>query len=317
MSNKLVTMQQIRIIIQLLLKGYSGRKIFRELQISRNTVKQYTDCLEATAFSLEALQQMDDASLSAIAYADAKQMQQADSRNGDFKSRIPYFLAELTRTGVTKQLLWQEYKKDNAEGYEYSQFCDLFKQYRKIHEATMHFEHKPAEVMMVDFAGDNISYVDKASGEVISCPVLVGVLPYSGYSFAVALPNATQPNVIKALNLCLAYFGGVPQSIKCDNMKTAVSKSCRYEPLFTDTLLGWALHNNTSLLAARVRKPKDKASVENEVKLVYQRIYAPLRDKTFFSLSELNAHIVEQLKDHHQRPLSKERLQPPGVFYKE
>ena len=79
----------------------------------------------------------------------------------------------------------------------------------------MHFEHKPAEVMMVDFAGDNISYVDKASGEVISCPVFVGVLPCSGYSFAVALPNATQPNVIKALNLCLAYFGGVPHSIMC------------------------------------------------------------------------------------------------------
>lgn len=151
---------------------------------------------------------MDDASLSTIVYADAKQMQ-ADSRNGDFKSRIPYFLAELKRTGVTKQLLWQEYKKDNAEGYEYSQFCDLFKQYRKMHEATMHFQHNPAEVMMVDFAGDNITYVDKASGEVIGCPVFVAVLPYSGYSFAVALPNATQPNVIKALNLCLAWFGGV------------------------------------------------------------------------------------------------------------
>jgi hypothetical protein len=118
MSNKLVTMQQVRAIIQLLLKGYSGRKISRELQMSRNTVKQYLDCLAASAFSLEALQQIDDASLGAIAYADAKQMK-PDSRNGDFKSRIPYFLAELKRTGVTKQLLWQEYKKDNAEGYEY------------------------------------------------------------------------------------------------------------------------------------------------------------------------------------------------------
>ena len=87
----------------------------------------------------------------------------------------------------------------------------------------------------------------------------------------------------------------------CDNMKTAVSKSCRYKPVFTDTLIQWALHNNTSLLAARVRKPKDKAPVENEVKLVYQRIYAPLRNKTFFSINELNAHIIEQLKVHHQR----------------
>lgn len=137
-------------------------------------------------------------------------------------------------------------------------------------------------------------------GAIISCPVFVAVLPYSGYSFAIALPNATQPNVIKALNLCLDYFGGVPLSVKCDNMRTAVSKSCRYEPIFSDTLIQWSLHNNTTLLAARVRKPRDKASVENEVKLVYQRIYAPLRDSVFFSLTELNAHIVEQLKVHHR-----------------
>ncbi len=152
----------------------------------------------------------------------------------------------------------------------------------------MHFEHRPAEVMMVDFAGETLSYVDRASGEVDECPVFVAVLPCSGYSFVIALPNATQPNVVKALNACLAYFGGVPQNIKSDNMRTAVSKSCRYEPIFTETLQQWALHNNISLLAARVRKPKDKAPVENEVKLSYQRIYAPLRDRIFFSLEELN-----------------------------
>ena len=218
-----------------------------------------------------------------------------------FLSGIEYFLSELNRTDVTRYLLWEEYKKDNTNGYSYSQFCDLLTQYRKVHEATMHFEHKPAEVMMVDFAGDSLNYVDKESGEIIKCPVFVAVLPYSSYSFAIALCDATQANVIKALNSCLAYFEGVPQSIKCDNMKTAVSKSNRYEPVFTDTIMQWAHHNNTGLLAARVRKPKDKASVENEVKLVYQRIYAPLRDKVFFSLSELNSHIVEQLKIHHQK----------------
>lgn len=315
MSNNLVTMQHVRTIIQLLQRGFSGRRIARELQLSRNTVKLYSDRLNACAFSLEALQQMDDEGLGAIVYADAKQMQ-ADSRKGDFKSRIPYFLAELKRTGVTKLLLWEEYKRANADGYEYSQFCDLFAQYKKVNEASMHFSHSPADVMMVDFAGDNLSYVDKVSGELISCPVFVAVLPYSGYSFAVALSKATQPNVIKALNLCLDYFGGVPQALKCDNMKTAVSKSNRYEPVFTDTLIQWSLHNNTSLLAARVRKPKDKASVENEVKLVYQRIYAPLRHKIFFSLEELNVHIVEQLKEHHQRSFQKKDYSRYECFIK-
>ena len=304
MSNNLVTMQIVRSILQLFLRGFSSRKIARDLDISRNTVKLYLDRFNACAFSLAQLYQMDDAPLHAVAYTDAKQIQ-SDPRTEAFKSRIAYFLAELKRTGVTKYLLWEEYKKDHPECYGYSQFCDLLAQYRKVHEATMHFDHEPGDVMMVDFAGDNQSYVDKDSGEVISCPVFIAVLPCSGYSFAVALPNATQPNVIKALNLCLQYFGGAPQSLKCDNMKTAVSKSNRYEPVFTDTIIHWALHNNITLLAARVRKPKDKASVENEVKLVYQRIYAPLRNKIFFSLTELNAHIVEQLKEHHRHLLQK------------
>jgi transposase len=315
MSNNLVTMQNVRSILQLLQRGFSGRRISRDLLLSRNTVKLYVDRFNTCAFSLEQLQQMDDAGLHAIAYADAKQLQ-ADPRTGDFKSRISYFLTELKRTGVTKQLLWEEYKRDNSAGYEYSQFCELFARYRKIDEATMHFTHPPANVMMVDFAGDNLTYVNKASGEVISCPVFVAVLPYSGYSFAIALPNATQPNVIKALNLCLEYFGGVPLSVKCDNMKTAVSKSCRYEPVFTDTLIQWSLHNNTTLLAARVRKPRDKAPVENEVKLVYQRIYAPLRNRIFFSLAELNVYIVEQLKEHHQRPFQKKDYSRYECFIK-
>jgi transposase len=258
------------------------------------------DRLNASAFSLEELQLIDDADLRAIVYADAQQMQ-PDPRRDDFKSRINYFLAELKRTGVTQQLLWEEYKKEKPGGYEYSQFCDLFAQHKKINEATMHFKHMPADIVMVDFAGEPLSYVDPATGELISCPVFVAVLPCSGYSFVIALPNAKQPSVIKALNSCLQYFGGVPMSIKCDNMKTAVTRSSRYEPVFTETLLQWSLHNNITLLAARVRKPKDKASVENQVKLSYQRIYAPSRNQIFFSLDELNADIIMQLNLYHQR----------------
>jgi hypothetical protein len=181
----------------------------------------------------------------------------------------------------------------------------------------MHFQHKPADVMMVDFAGDSLSYVLKETGEVISCPVLVCVLPYSGYSYVSALVNASLVHVVKALNECLNYFQGVPHSFKSDNMKQIVTKSCRYEPTFTDMMQQWALHNNIALLAARVRKPKDKASVENEVKLTYQRIYAPLRDKVFFSLEELNRSIKEQLAAHHQLPFQKKAYNRYECFIKE
>jgi len=300
MPNKLITMKDIRRIISLLEKGFSARQISGEMRLSRNTVSNYIGRFKASSFTGEQLLKMDDAAFSAIAYASTMQSQ-PEPKKEYFISRTEYFLGELKRTGVTRGLLWEEYKKECPNGYSYSQFCDLLAQHRKVQEATMHFEHNPAEVMMVDFAGDNLSYVDKASGEDIKCPVFIAVLPYSGYSFAVALSDSRQPNVIKALNSCLDYFGGVPGSVKYDNMKTAVIKSCRYEPVFTDTMVQWSLHNNTGLLAARVRKPKDKASVENEVKLVYQRIYAPLSDTVFFSLSELNSHIVEKLKIHHQK----------------
>jgi transposase len=315
MPNKLITMKDIRRIISLVEKGFSARQISGEMRLSRNTVSNYIGRFKASSFTGEELLKMDDAAFSAIAYASTRQCQ-PEPKKEYFISRIEYFLSELKRTGVTRDLLWQEYKKDFPDGYSYSQFCDLLAQQRKVQEATMHLEHNPAEVMMVDFAGDNLSYVDKASGEIIKCPVFIAVLPYSGYSFAIALSDSRQPNVIKALNSCLDYFGGVPGSVKYDNMKTAVIKSCRYEPVFTDTMVQWSLHNNTGLLAARVRKPKDKASVENEVKLVYQRIYAPLRDSIFFSLSELNSHIVEQLKVHHQKCFQKKDYSRLECFIK-
>jgi transposase len=309
-------MKNVRNIILLQDKGFSGRQISKEMRLSHNTIKTYQERFKASLLSNAQLLAMDDAAFNALAYGCSIQADD-EPKKKYFLSRLDYFIDELKRTGVTRQLLWQEYKKEYAGGYSYSQFCDLLAHHSKISESSMHFEHKAAEVMMIDFAGDNLSYVDKESGEIIKCPVFVAVLPYSGYSFAVALSDSRQPNVIKALNLCLDYFGGVPMSVKCDNMKTAVSKSCRYEPVFTDTLLQWSLHNNTALLAARVRKPKDKASVENEVKLVYQRIYAPLRDKMFFSLSELNIHIVEQLKMHHQKCFQKKDYSRLECFIKD
>lgn len=145
----------------------------------------------------------------------------------------------------------------------------------------MHLVHKPGEMMMVDFAGDSLSYVDRSTGEVKVCPVLVVVLPFSDYTFVTALPNAMIPLTLKGLNGSVQYFGGVPQCLKTDNMKQVVSRSCRYEPLFTEAFRQWSQHYNITLLATRVAKPKDKAAVENEVKIAYRRIYAPIRNQIF------------------------------------
>jgi transposase len=150
---------------------------------------------------------------------------------------------------------------------------------------------------MIDFTGDKLSYIYLSTGELIFCPVLVCVLSFSGYSYVEAWPNATLPQLVKALNNCLRFLGGAPLNLKSDNMWQVVTKSCRYEPVFTDIILAWAQHNIIHLKAARVRAPRNNAHVENEVKITYSRIYAPLRDKVYHTIDELNSAIIRLLKN--------------------
>lgn len=195
------------------------------------------------------------------------------------KPKRDYFLKELKRTGVTKQILWEEYLNQHPDGYRYTQFCERLRRYEKVANVSMRIEYKPTDTVMIDFAGDKLYYTDADSGELIPCPVLVCVLPFSGYSYVEALPNASLPQLVKALNNCLRFFAGAPMSLLTDNMKQMVTKSCKYEPVFKQMIPAWSQHNNIHLKAARVRSSRDKAHVENEVKITYSRIYAPMRNK--------------------------------------
>jgi hypothetical protein len=156
--------------------------------------------------------------------------------------------------------------------------------------------------MQVDFAGGKMSYVDISTGELVACEVLVCVMPYSHFVYAEALRSQQQEEFIKGLGHALNYLGGVPASIKCDNMKTAVTRANRYEPIFPEAMEFMAAHYQTTILTARVRKPRDKASVEKAVDLTYKNIYAPLRDNIFHSLEELNAAMATQLEVFNCQP---------------
>ena len=136
MANNLVSMQHIRVLIQHLIKGFSQRRIALELQLSRNTVKQYVERLLASEMGYDALLKTDDATLSTIIYAHAARSK-IDPRKNEFVSRVPYWIAELKRRGVRKQLLWKEYKLECSDGYEYSKFCELLNEYNKVTTATV------------------------------------------------------------------------------------------------------------------------------------------------------------------------------------
>jgi transposase len=297
MANKTKTMLQIRRMLQLLDAGKSKREIARQISVSRNTIDYYAKRFRGSKKSLSELLAVTDQELSGIVYKESSSTRK-DNRYERLAPRLNDFVKELSRRGVTRLLLWKEYRSEDVDGYSYQQFCEHLNTCIQVHSAVMHLDHKPAERAEIDFAGGKMSYVDKQSGELIECPVLLGVLPYSGFTYAEALVGMELGYLIPALGRCMEYFGGVPECVLSDNMRQMVKKSNRYEPSFTDLAQQWSVHYNTSLLATRIAKPKDKPTVENAVNLAYQRIYAPLRNDTFGSLSELNYHIKQCLESH-------------------
>jgi hypothetical protein len=165
----------------------------------------------------------------------------------------------------------------------------------------MHLQHEPGQFLQLDFAGDRLSYVDELTGELICCEVLVCTLPFSNYSLALALPSQKQTDFVSGINWMLKRLGVLPKALKIDNLKSGVIKAERYEPEFNELLVQFAEHYGLVLKAARVRKPKDKSSVENAVLQVYRNVHARLRDQSFFSLKALNLAIVEQMTEMNRK----------------
>lgn len=290
-------MLQIRRVLQLLNAGLSQRKIAKTLSISRNTVQSYCSNFIQSRLTHDALLALDDHGLNEILFS-GRAVPLKDDRYQTLAPQLPHYLKELSRTGVTRMLLWEEYCKKESDPYSYQQFCLYINNHLMVHSAVMHFEHPPGGKAEIDFAGKKLSYVDKHSGEIMECPVLVCVLVFSGYTYVEALPDASMVQVVASLNRCMEYFGGPPVHVVSDNMKQTVKSCNRYEPSFTELIDQWSLHYNTTFLAARVRKPRDKATVEKAVDIAYKRIYAPLRDTVFHGLEELNQAIRPLLTTH-------------------
>lgn len=251
MANKPLCMQKLRQILLLLERGYSERAIHKQVKVSRPTIHQYAVLFDNSGKSYSALLKLSDKELNVIARSGkVNQEEPSDPRRDHFLEQMDYFILELKKVGVTRYLLWQEYLETYPAGFQYSRFCELMEQCIKTRKPSMRFTHKPGEVLQVDFAGAKLSYVDRKTGEVVECPVIVGVLPFSGYSYVRALPNATLPEVVNALNLMLEFFGGVLMNALSDNMKQWVTRTCKYEPTLPDMLEHWALHNHIGMVVA-------------------------------------------------------------------
>ena len=315
MSGKLKSMSQIKQLLRLHQQGRKYKTIARDLGMSKNTVKSYLSKVSSANWSITALLHLDDPELEAKFYAGNPAYK--DERYDYLKARLDYYAEELKKTGVTKLLLWEEYLKDTPDGYGRSQFGHPLLQHIRTASPSMILSHLPGQKLMVDFAGKKLSYVDKATGEVIECQVFVACLPYSDYGFAMAVHTQCIADFIHALWCCLIAIGGSPKVIVPDNLKSAITLPSRYEAGINRVMEDFANHYGITVLPARVRKPKDKALVENQVKLVYNRVYARLRNQIFFSLEELNHGIAEKMKLHNQTRMQEKPFCREACFLSE
>jgi transposase len=298
MSGKPKPMSQIKQLLRLHQQGKSKKWIARSLGMSKNSIKAYLKKVALSGWSIDALLELDDPVLEGKLFAGNAAYR--DERFEQFKSKLDYFESELKRTGVTRRLLWEEYRKVQHDGYGYTQFCFHLSQQLVAANPSMVLEHKAGEKLFIDFAGKKLSYTDPESGEIIECQVFVACLPCSDYSFVLAVRSQSVCDFIYALSRCLEALGGVPATLVPDNLKAAIIKADRYEPDVNRALEDFANHYGITVLPARVSKPKDKALVENQVKLVYSRVYARLRNRQFFSLASLNEAIREKTREHNQ-----------------
>lgn len=298
MAGKIKPMSQIKQVLRLHSQGMGKKAIARNLGISRNTVKSYLEKLPGIRMDIAYLLSIDDPELEKKFHGGNPAYKQ--DRFDHFKLQLDYFEKELSRHGVTRMVLWEEYKAEYPQGYGYTQFCYHLNQQLIARNPSMVLTHQPAEKLYVDFAGKKLSYVDRQTGEIIWCSVFIACLPYSDYSFVFAVRSQTIEEFIHALRTCLEYLGGVPLILVPDNLKAAVIKANRYEPDVNLALEDFCNYYNMGIIPARVAKPKDKALVENQVKLAYSRIYAKIRNMQFFDLHSLNKAIAEYNCRHNQ-----------------
>lgn len=304
-------MEKIREILRLNEKGLSKREMERVLNVSRPVISGYLDLFRKNKLTYLQIQNLPDESLSEILFPENNKISE---RKKCILSLFPNYVRELTRPGVTLQLLWEEYKSKEENYYSYSQFCFHYQVWKEHLDVSMHQEMKAGDKLFVDYAGNKLRIMDKNTGVEREVEVFVGILGASQLIYAEASLYQKQEDVIRSTENCIHYYGGVPKAIVPDCMKAAVIKADKYEPELNPMYADFAKHYDTVIYPTRPASPKDKSLVENAVRIVYRRIYAPLRDQIFYSLEDLNASIKIELEKLNDTPMQKLKFSRRQLF---
>lgn len=282
-------------------QGRSKLSIAEQTGVSRNTAKKYMATYDASGLTFEQINSLNDKELDDF-FGTVKEPPSQD-RLLTLQRCFPHIDKELKRTGVNRRMLWEAYKKEFPDGFAYTQFCFHLTKWKARVNPVMHQDHKAGDKLYVDFAGVKLNLTDKETGEATDVEVFVAILGASQLTYVEAVMSQQKEDFIAACENTLHYIGGVPAAIVPDNLKAAVTKSHRYEPTLNEAFADFADHYGTTILPARAYRPRDKALVEGAVKIVYSRIYAPLRKQVYSSLTELNSAILQALEVHNSQLL--------------
>ncbi len=311
MPSKRIPMRKIIDILRLKYEAkLSHEKIARACGLSKGAVGKYVNLASALGVDWPLPAGMDEAQLESMLFrGDAK----APSRYAE--PDFPRLHQELKRKGVTLQLLWAEYAETHGQSaYRYSRFCYHYQQWRDRQKRSMRQVHKAGEKLFIDYCGPSVPVVNATTGEYRQAQVFVAVMGASNYTYAEATWTQTLPDWIASHQRALRFFGGVVELLVPDNLRSAVSKACRYAPEPNATYQELARHYNTAILPARPYKPQDKAKAEVGVQVVERWILARLRHQTFFSLAELNETIAGLLEALNNRPFQKQPGSRKSLF---
>lgn len=312
MANKKTDMSKVRKTLVLHFQGRDKSFISRYLHISRTTVQKYITLSKVLNLNLDLISTKSDADLERI-FSTNNQPDLSPKLQAVYDF-FPYMEKELKRKGVTKGLMWEEYLAQHPDGLRSSQFMSRYMEWSKKVNPVMHMEHKAGDKLFIDYAGKKLSIVNKQTGEITEVEFFVAILGASQYTYAEASPSQQKEDFIASVENALHFYGGVPQAIVPDNLKSAVTKSSKFEPTINETFLDFAEHYQTAVLPARSYKPRDKALAEGAIRILYQRIYTALRNRVFHSLEALNDAIWDELDKHNNKKLTSRPLSRLQMF---
>jgi transposase len=304
MPQEALSMRKIREVLRLRYDlGLLQQEIARSCSICQSSVHRYLERAAAAGLSWPLPEDCDDRRLNELLFPAEPTGERPPARAAlDF---VEIHRQLQSHKHVTLQLLWEEYRQSQSEGYRYSRFCELYRRWRRKQDVVLRQEHRAGEKMFVDWAGDTIPIYDRDGGGVQPASLFVAALGASSYTFAHATASQDLGNWIESHIQAFEFFQGTTKLIVPDNPRTGVTRACRYEPDLNPTYLEMAQFYGVAIMPARPYKARDKAKVEAAVLLAERWLIAVLRHEKFFSLADLNQAIGTLLERLNQRPFRK------------